>query len=179
MRNLTNKGMSLVELMVAMAITTMIVIGSTSLVIMGGRIYQGGWADSTVSMDGGLAMQRLSNELRSAAYMEIANNGNQINYYMPSAQNNGDFIAPMLASTTQRWFRVQNGNLEWSGRTAPLITGLLTTDPSTGQSYTPFANVFPTARLRGIRILLNVRRVTNSGNRDYRIGQMVFLRNMK
>ncbi len=179
MKTQSNLGMSLVELMVAMAITTLIVLGSTSLVIMGGRIYQGGWADSTMSMDGGLAMQRLAGELRSAAYMEIVNSGNQINYYMPNAQTNGDFIAPMIASTTQKWFRVQNGNLEWSGRTAPLLTGLLTTDPATGQSYTPFTNVFPTARLRGLRILLNIRKVTNAGNRDYRIGQMVYLRNMK
>lgn len=174
-----NHGMTLVELLVSLAITTLIVVGSTMLITMGGRIYQGGWYDSTMSMDGGVAMQRLASELRCAAYVEIVNSGNQVNYYMPVADSNGVFTLPMLTSTTQKYFRVQNGNLEWSGRTAPLLTGLLSIDPSTGQSYAPFSNLFPTAALRGISVLLNIRKTTSAGSRDYRIGQMIYMRNKK
>ena len=178
MNNNYQSGLTLVELMVTSAITIIIIGTATMLVSTGGRMYNTGWTQTVATIDTSLAAQRMEREIREAAYVTLSTDGTKLTYYSPQTDSSGNYLVPMIASTTAKYFQVTNGSLYWSDKQQPLLTNIQATDPTTSSSYTPFTNVYPGTILRGVKILICVRKTTPTGNDNSRISTTVYVRNL-
>lgn len=144
------RGMTLVELMAAMAIMGLTVAAMLSLFVFGTRTSRRTIADVNTAQTNSQALRRISETLREAATVSISNNGTVVTYQLPQRMNSNDpvtgereLIIPVVGDGVNRTFTVSNGTLTDSVNGRVLLRGIMATDPEPdstqfNQTYPPF-----------------------------------------
>ncbi len=157
-------GLTMVELLIAVGITIGIAFGAMTLFSSASQLLVRGSTDVDNDTALALAMARISTEIRSAILIQVNDTGTTLTYWVPVLDSNGVPVIPMQMSPTARSFQVSNGRLIWSQRpNTPLLTGLVSTDPETGQTVRPFVNPFGDAAMRCVDVNLVMRVVPAVG----------------
>ncbi len=157
-------GLTMVELLIAVGITLGIAFGAMTLFSSASQLLVRGSTDMDNNDALALAMARISSEVRSAILIQVNDTGTTLTYWVPVADDSGQPVIPMQMSPTPRTFQVSDGQLIWSMRpNAPLVTGLVSTDPETGQAVRPFSNPFGDAAMRCVDVNLVMRVVPAEG----------------
>ena len=147
---MNKKGFTLVELMVAMTIMGLLVLGTMTVFSQAMTGFYRTKTDIDLAGKNSLGVQRVAETLRSAYSMTITNGGNQVVYFLPKRSNLVDadtgekeLVDPIQSDLVQRSFTVTGGKLidDYSGRTLATNVVLIDPDPKSSQynqTYAPF-----------------------------------------
>ncbi|MEJ5252864.1 MAG: prepilin-type N-terminal cleavage/methylation domain-containing protein [Chthonomonadetes bacterium] len=163
LRQPQNKGMTLIELLVASSVTVILLLALLPLMSSSVRAWHRTSHDVATTMDVTLAMRRIASELRYAKSVLITEGGQKIQYILPD--------------NTSAYFKLSGNELTWSWGQEPLLRGVVTSDPEYGGTYPIFQLAFGGGTSRAVLVRLCVRVNTPAGIRTHRAQQLVVLRN--
>lgn len=185
-RNQKRMGATLVEVMIASALTAFVLTGALATLYTGMRSWVAGQSKIEAETDGSQAIRTISIELREAMSVTVASDGNSISYRLPKRDSNGDFIVPVEWDGVSRRVVVQPSGTKYAlligvfGNEALLTKNVILVDPERAGS--PAYRVFtagPGAITRSVNIQV-VTRTTNEkgGFINHRVRETLFLRNI-
>ncbi len=187
MNRRTRRGVSLVEVTVASALTGMVLFASLGTLYSGMRSWIQGQSLIDAETDGTQAVRMLNQELREAMAVTVASDGYSVTYRLPQRNGNGDFIIPPLwDGVSRRALVTANASGKYdlkvgiSGRERLLSRNVIVTDPEapgaiTYRVFVPGAGTIT----RQINVMLVTRTSGPKGTPVYhRVRESLFLRNI-
>ncbi|MCB0826987.1 MAG: hypothetical protein KDC26_12430 [Armatimonadetes bacterium] len=136
-RKMKKRGFTLMEVIVSSVMSTVVLFGVVSLLLM----VMGSWARGEGRMDGEndarQAMRAMSDELREAMLVQVDADGMGLTYRKPAKNGAGDFTLPVAWDGVVRRLYYSNGSLWISdGATNRKIAkNVLTVDPFASASH--------------------------------------------
>lgn len=135
-------GMSLAELLTVMGIMSLIVTGTTSMLIHSSRSSDRTQTQNEVDNDVALAAEQVTQSLLEARTITIDADGMGITYYYPELSEDGTQYTSNATATdavSHRLF-VSNGRLCSSDSIRPILTNIPPKDPETNATLTVFTS---------------------------------------
>ena len=138
------KAMSLVEVLVAMAITCLVVFGMTGLLMSSSESSDRTQTKANFDNTMALASDEVSKDLREARAVILAPNGLSVIYSCPQQVNAADpnsaYLNDPKALGPSHTLALSNGSLVLDGNSAqPILTGIPLVDPATGLNIIIFS----------------------------------------
>lgn len=136
-RNMKKRGFTLMEVIVSSVMSTVVLFGVVSLLLM----VMGSWARGEGRMDGEndarQAMRTMSDELREAMLVVIDADGMGLTYRKPAKNVSGDFVLPVAWDGVIRRLFYENGSLWISDGVVKrkIAKNVLTVDPFASASH--------------------------------------------
>ena len=150
------KGFTLAELMVAVLIMGLLIVGAMTVFASSMRSFYQTQTDIDLTTENTLGMQRVADTLRGAYSMEVLDGGTTVSYFLPLMSNVVDPVTgqieiddPLQSDGVERWFVVENGVLISRGAAGnsnfnqELVENIILIDPEPNssqynQTYAPF-----------------------------------------
>lgn len=149
------RGLTLIELLTALGLFSIVFFGATSLLVAGIKSYNSTMLETNLAQKNALGMRRVVETLREAMSVSITNGGNTITYTLPKRVSNPDpttgeyeYFVPLTSDGVARSFRVESGNLIDSVTGRVLIRNLLDKDPYPSSSQ--YNQVYPPFQMTSI-----------------------------
>lgn len=181
------RGFTLLEMLVGMSIFFLLVGGLMSLWVTSFRFYNYTDTDIDLSQSNSMGMRKITEKLRSAMAIEIADDGKTLYYTLPRLSNVVDpttgereYMQPLTADT-EHSFSVVEGQLIDDETGDVLVDEISAVDPDPGstqygQEYAPFQLTTIGSR-RAVTINLITRRTVGPTDRYVRMKTTAILRN--
>lgn len=184
------KGFSIVELTIALTIMSFTTFATFALFLTGLRTCEAAETDVNLSQPSSQALRRISEALRQATNVTIADSGMTVHYTMPKMTTGAnpttaekEVVYPVVNETVTRTFAVTGGQLvdRTMGRT--LVENVITYDPLPSSSqynktYAPFQLTTIGSR-RAISINIITSTVINGKRRYARLKTTVMVQNIR
>jgi len=124
-------GITLVELLTASAISTMVLTILVSTLIMGSSSWMRGLGKIQAEGNSQMAIKRVTDELREAMSVQVDSSGSSASYRVPAKDSKGDFIYPLVWDKVNRKISLVGTDLVmFDGPTkVNLARGVLPIDP--------------------------------------------------
>ena len=98
----TNRGVTLVETLIASAISVLAVTAGTTAFLSGSYSWAKGEIEMASEGSGNFAMRIIAEELREAMFVKVASDGMRIDYFLPMKDGDGAFIFPIVPDGVSR-----------------------------------------------------------------------------
>lgn len=180
--------MTLVELLVAMALLSLLIFGAMSLFINLTRQTLDAQTDHELSQDNAMGLRRVTEALRPAVQVQISPDGKRIAYWLPKLATVPDpdtgeteYLRPIEPELNERAFAVVGDTLydEETGEALVVRIAELDPDPEStqyNQAYAPF-QLTSIGSERAVTINLVTFEETPSGDRWVRMKTTAIVRN--
>ena len=145
------RGFTLVELMTALGLFSIVFFGAASLYVAGLRSYYSTSTDADLAQKNAQGIRRVVETLREAVSLSINSDGTQITFQSPKKAGSADpvtgeteYIVPVVGDGVAKTFTVTTGgNLVEGSSGRTLCKNIVTTDPypqssQYNQKYMPF-----------------------------------------
>lgn len=179
-RRSTRSGFTLMEVMTASMISTLVILGSVSIFLAG----MTDWAKGTKRIDADTQSRQIvrgvTTELREAMSVFVDADGQGLSYRMPQTNTFGAFITPATWDGVERRIDLTNGKLYLNDGTNSRKIGenIVTTDPETGSTYKIF-DPGPGTITRSLTVQVVTKRDNPQGDDHYsRKREELYLRNI-
>lgn len=186
------RGMTLVEILVALGIVAMVILGSVSLLLSGLTSFSRTSSDAALTGTNAQGLRRVSECLRTAMSVTVSPDGRTVSYQVPALSGSTDpvtgereYSEPMVSDGTTRSF-VVNRTARTLTETATgrvLVRNITDTDPQPGstqygQTYAPFS-VTTIGSARAVTINLITQERAANQTRYIRLKTTAVIRNFR
>lgn len=184
------RGFTIVELTIGLIILSFTLVATFGLLLTGVKSCETTQRDVELSQPNAQALRRISETLRRASSLTIADGGNTIHYTLPKTTGGVDpvsgeteYVVPLQSDGVSRSFAVLSGSLvdRSTGRT--LVRNVLSYDPDPQSSqynktYAPFT-VTSIGSRRAITVNLITSQMVNRKRRYVRLKTSVLVQNIR
>jgi hypothetical protein len=139
-KNRRRRGMSMVESLTAVGITSVTLIGGVSVYVSGMMSWVKGEGAIDAINNAQNPVRLIGIELREATKVQVNAAGTELSYELPLKDANGDYVMPLQSDGTVRYFRLDGSTMSHiiGANSRVIATNVLPTDPETGQNYKIF-----------------------------------------
>lgn len=180
-RKSKKSGFTLMEMMTAAVISTMILFAAITMFISGATAWMKGSEAIETETQSKQAIRMISNELREAMLVTIDGNKLGVTYRLPQRQSDGTFVAPAVWDGVTRRIYLSNGKiyLQDNGGSRVICRNVILTDPKNSNASYVLFTAGAGATLRDLTVKIITQRVIPRGPTLYsRKREVVFLRNV-
>lgn len=186
------RGFTLVEVMMGVGLTALLIVMALNVFTDAAASFHRTETRDTLSTQGALAVRRIVEQLRSAAVVEIRDNGRAIAFQQPLLSANPDpatgefeYVDPLVGDGVVRVIHYQDRKLifdDGSGNEMVLADEISATDPAPDSPFYntayPIFSYSSVGSTRGVRIMIMPSRMTHRGLEYSRMSTTVLLRNL-
>jgi Tfp pilus assembly protein PilW len=184
--------MTLVEVLTAMGIIAMVILGSVSLLLTGLQAFARTSTDVSITDDNANGLRRISESLRGAMAVTVASDGTSISYQLPARSSSADPVTgeaelrePLVWDGVTRSYSVNRiaGTLTDSVSGRVFVRKIVAFDPQPGStqygmSYAPFS-VTTIGSARAVTINLITQDRVGTSTRYLRLKTTAVIRNYR
>lgn len=135
------EGLSLVELLVAVGLLSLVAFGTSTLIISSNRASSSIQDQSTVDSGVALAAERVVGYLKEARSISIDSNGMGVTYQNPAKKTDGSYTLDYqgMEATSHRIYVSQGSLWQSDASSRPILKSIPGTDPATGTTLRVFS----------------------------------------
>lgn len=134
------RGSTLVELLTASGVTTLVLLGSLSILFAGSASWAQGVGKIGAETDAQMSVRTVSEALSEAMSVTVDPNGMGLSYRVPLKDASGDFALPVTWDGVNRRIEVEGTKLAMidGGNKRIIASGLIFTDPVSVHGSKPY-----------------------------------------